>query len=491
MDNSGKAGISISGKAFAASFIILFALMMAAGVLTALVPQGSFERIESGSERLIVPGSYRETQRIPYPFWRWLTAPAEVLGTSDAGMAALIIIFIAAVGGAFAVLQRAGVLEGAVSSLADKFRSRKYLLLAIITLFFMSIGSLMGIFEETIPLVPVAIALSLSLGWDVMTGMGMSILATGFGFSAAISNPFSIGTAQKLSGLPLFSGAAFRVIVFVVVYAAYLLWLHRLARKAEAKGAGNLGSGTIGMAGRIPAGSGAAETAKGGPSSGAGSRELRARGVAVFGISGLVLIVLVMLISLTGFLANYSMLLIALVFLGAGFGSGAAAGLSLRKALKAFGEGVVGIGPGIILILMALGVKRIIVAGGIMDTILYNAGNAVAGSTGYAAAALVYVFTLGMNFFIGSATAKAFLLMPILAPLADLTGLSRQIVVQAFAFGDGFSNMLYPTNAVLLIALGVSGISWPAWFRKTWRLQVGTLVITMALLMLSVAIGYR
>ena len=95
-----------------------------------------------------------------------------------------------------------------------------------------------------------------------------------------------------------------------------------------------------------------------------------------------------------------------------------------------------------------------------------------------------------MNFFIGSATAKAFLLMPILAPLADLAGLTRQVAVQAYAFGDGFSNMLYPTNPVLLIALGVAGLSWPAWFRRTWLLQLGTLALTMGLLMLAVAIGY-
>jgi len=100
------------------------------------------------------------------------------------------------------------------------------------------------------------------------------------------------------------------------------------------------------------------------------------------------------------------------------------------------------------------------------------------------------VVVLGMNFFIGSASAKAFLLMPVLAPLADLTGLSRQIAVQAFAFGDGFSNMLYPTNAVLLISLGLAGMSWGQWFRRTWKLQVATLALTMALLMLAVAIGY-
>jgi uncharacterized ion transporter superfamily protein YfcC len=126
-----------------------------------------------------------------------------------------------------------------------------------------------------------------------------------------------------------------------------------------------------------------------------------------------------------------------------------------------------------------------------MDTILHAAAGFIGGSSSYGAAALIYIFVLGMNFFIGSATAKAFLLMPILAPLADLAGISRQVAVQAFAFGDGFSNMIYPTNAVLLIALGVAGLSWPAWFKRTWALQAATLVLTMGLLMLAVSIGYH
>jgi uncharacterized ion transporter superfamily protein YfcC len=139
---------------------------------------------------------------------------------------------------------------------------------------------------------------------------------------------------------------------------------------------------------------------------------------------------------------------------------------------------------------MALSVKRIIVSGGIMDTVLFGASSLLSGASRYGAAALMYLVVLGMNFFIGSASAKAFLLMPLLGPLADLTGLSRQIAVQAFTFGDGFSNMLYPTNAVLLISLGLAGMSWGQWLRKTWKLQVLTLLLTMGLLMAAVAIGY-
>lgn len=461
-------GIRITRKAFLASFLVLLCLMLAAGVLTRVIPSGSFERIQASAGRQVIPGSYSATAKASYPVWRWLTAPVEVLGSQDGIQAIVIILFILSVGGAFAILDKAKCLQEVVAIIARKFRTRRYILLALVTLFFMGIGAMLGIFEETIPLVPLAIALASSLGWDLYVGLGMSILATGFGFSAAIANPFSIGTAQKLSGLPLFSGAGFRVIVFFTIYLLFYTWLALTARKAEKK------SARLDLLPQpeIP------ETA--------GSN----KGVKFFAISIITLIVVLLFISITGTFADYSMPLIALVFLGAGFGSGLASGLRPRQCLASFLSGVSGILPGVLLILMAMAVKHIILTGGIMDTILYEAAKAIEGSSVYAAAAGMYGITLGMNFFIGSATAKAFLLMPLLAPLADLVGLTRQVAVQAFAFGDGFSNMIYPTNAVLIISLGVAGVSWISWFRKTWLLQAITLAITLGLLLLGVATGF-
>ena len=203
-----KPAPDMAARSFITSAVVLAALMLAAGLLTRIVPAGSYARLSDGS---IVAGSYAPTERPAYPAWRWLTAPLEVLGSEDAAVAAVIVAFIVVVGGAFAALRSAGVLEGAVSSLSRRFGARRKLFLAVVCLFFMLIGSFMGIFEEVVPLVPLAISLSLSFGWDVFTGLGMSVLAVGFGFSAAIANPFSVGTAQRLAGVPLLSGMGFRL----------------------------------------------------------------------------------------------------------------------------------------------------------------------------------------------------------------------------------------------------------------------------------------
>lgn len=471
-----KPAPDMAARSFITSAVVLAALMLAAGLLTRFVPAGSYARSPDGS---IVAGSYAPTERPDYPAWRWLTAPLEVFGSEDAATAAVIIAFIVIVGGAFAALRAAGVLEAAVASLSHRFGARRKLFLAVVCLFFMLIGSFMGIFEEVVPLVPLAISLSLSFGWDVFTGLGMSVLAVGFGFSAAVANPFSVGTAQGLAGVPVLSGAGFRLVAFAAIYALYIAFMLRHVVKLERNAAAGLAS----------AAGASLATPDGRPGDrAAGARA--GRGVAFFGWGGALLAAIVAALSTIGGASDYILPAIALGFLAVGLGSAIAAGYGAKAALRAFGKGAAAVAPAGLLILMALSVKRIIVSGGIMDTVLYTAAGALGRSSGFAAAGMMYALTLGMNFFIGSASAKAFLLMPILAPLADLAGLSRQIAVQAFVFGDGFSNMLYPTNAVLLISLGLAGMPYAAWLKRTWALQLATLALSVALLYVAVAIGY-
>lgn len=479
-------GVSIGVKAFITSAIILLAMMIAAGVLTLVLPSGSYERIKADGGEVLVPGSYHETPKPDYPVWRWFTAPAEVLVSPDALMAIIIILFITIAGGSFSVLNEGRVLASAVAALAKRFGKRRFLLLGIICLFCMLLGAIMGVFEESVLLVPVGIALAASFGWDVFMGLGMSVLATGFGFAAAISNPFSIGTAQKIAGLPLFSGAPFRVLVFAACYAMYMAFLVAYARSIEGKGrpaAIKVASGRVASV-TIASGKGAAEKAAIDP-------RLEARGVRVFSWSMLALLVIILFVAFTPGLSDLSMPLMALAFLAAGLVTGFAAGLSGKRVGKAFLDGALGVLPAALLILMALSVKRIILAGGILDTVLFHAATAATGASAYGSAAIAYILTLGLEFFVGSASAKAFLLMPILAPLGDLAGVTRQVMVQAYAFGDGFSNMLYPTNAVLIISLSLAGVSWLRWAKWVLPLQLATFVLTMGLLMLAVAIGYR
>ncbi len=165
-------------------------------------------------------------------------------------------------------------------------------------------------------------------------------------------------------------------------------------------------------------------------------------------------------------------------------------GAKLRELTSTFLRGTLSILPAVLLIMMAMSVKHIITSGGIMDTILYRAGEAIKGAGPFTAALLIYLLTMFLNFFVPSASAKAFLMMPILSPLADIVGITRQTAVLAFDFGDGFSNMLYPSNALLLIALGFTVVSYPRWLKWTLPIQCLMAVVTVLFLFIAVNIAY-
>ncbi len=476
-----KSGAQIGKTSFIQSALILLVLMLVAGLLTRVLPAGRYARIEVDGREMVDPASFTFTERPHYPAWRWAVAPLEVLVGPDGPTVIVIVLFILMVGVAFAVMDRCGVLQAAIGGIVRAFGGRKYLLLLTVSAFFMALGAFFGIFEEVVPLVPLILVLSWHLGWDTLTGLGMSILATNMGFSAAVTNPFTIGVAQKLAGLPPFSGAWFRIIVFLVIYGALALFLTRYARRVERDPQSSpVYAAEQSLRARYAASDAAASFAV----------NPRLKPAMVYLAVFLVLIVATLLSApFVPFMADIALPLVGLLFLIGGIGAGLMAGEG-RNVWKAALDGLTGIAPAVPLILMAASVKHIVASGGILDTILHSAAGALEGAHPLLAVLLVYGIVLGVEFFVPSGSAKAFLLMPILVPLADLIGVTRQVVVTAYCFGDGFSNMAYPTNPVLLISLGLASVGYPRWIRWTAGLWAVVILLTGVFLGIAVAFGY-
>ena len=475
------AGVQIGKRAFVQSLIILFVLMVGAGVLTLVVPAGQYDRALLDGREVIAPDSFRPVERPDYPPWRWLTAPVEVLWGPDSLTIVTILVFLLMVGSAFAVMERSGILRAAIGRIVQAFGGRKYLLLLVVSLFFMLLGAFFGIFEEVVPLVPLMIALAYMLGWDSLVGLGMSILATNLGFSAAITNPFTLGVAQRLAGLPLFSGAWLRVLIFLAVYgvlAVFLVWYaRRIDRSPETS--------------PVFAADRAARDRYSGVDLAAGAPVAHFRRAAMWLLACLALIVAVLVAApFVAALSQFSLPLVGVLFFAAGIGAGWLSGMGGRALGKAAVQGLAGIAPSIPLILMAASIKHIVAQGGIMDTILHQAATSFSTASPLASVLLVYLLALAIEFFVASGSAKAFLVMPILFPLSDLVGLTRQATVTAYCFGDGFSNLAYPTNPVLLICLGLTVVSYPIWLRWTARLWLAMLLVTVVFLAIAVGIGY-
>lgn len=442
MKEKKNKGLNISVKSFVTAIVILFVLMVLTYGLTCLIPGGEL------------------------PLWKWALSPILVLGSEGSGSLIAIIAFLLILGGVFNGLERCGLMKYMLEKITARFGKSKYQLLAVVALFFMAMGSFIGSFEECVPLVPIVVALAIKLGWDALVGIGMSLLAAGCGFAAGICNPFTIGVAQQLAGLPMFSGMWFRVISFLLIYALLVTFLCGYARKIEKQPVDKADEKQFAADKRMD--------------------KALICFVLIVGI-GIALILSSVFVTV---LQDYTIIIAALMFLVAGVSATLLAGTGVKVLAGDFWNGLISVLPAVLMILMANAIKYTMTEGGLLDVILNAAVDVAATLPKWAVILFIYLITLGMNFFIPSGSAKAFLMMPLIVPVAQVFGISAQLCVVAYAFGDGFSNAFYPTNPVLLISLGLADVNYGTWAKWSGKFQLMNLALTGGLLLVGLVIGY-
>lgn len=458
-------GLHVSVKSFIGAIAVIALLMAGTYALTFVIPAGEYARIIDPAGNTVIDSgvgfAYTDGD---LSLGKWLLSPILVLGAEGGGMVCAILVFLLVIGGVFNALEVCGLMQYMLHRLVHRFAEHKYRLLMVIPLFFMAMGAFIGSFEECVPLVPIVTALSVSLGWDLATGLGMSLLAAGCGFASGVCNPFTIGVAQSLAGLPMFSGLWLRLLSAVLIYALLIAFLYTHARKID---------------------SGMADHQSNFTPSPAMDKALKRFGI-ILG-TGIVIVLCSPFIPL---LQDLTMIIVAVMFLTAGLAGAITAGMGVKELGRALGKGCVTMLPAVLLICMASSIKYILTEAKILDTLLYMAVQALDGLPKWGIILAIYAIVLLMNFFIASGSAKAFLLIPLIVPIANLFGIKPQLCMVAFAFGDGFSNVFYPTNAALLIALGLADVSYGQWVRYSWRFQAMNLILTSGILLLGLAVGY-
>ena len=465
--NTEKKGLNISAKSFITATVIIFALMVLTYGLTFLIPGGEYARVADANGNMVIDTAggftYREGG---IPFWKWLLSPVLVLGAEGSGSLIAVIIFLLVLGGVFNSLDKCGLMRYMLDKITYRFGKNKYQLMACVILFFMAMGSFIGSFEECVPLVPIVVALAVSLGWDALVGVGMSLLAAGCGFAAGICNPFTVGVAQELAGLPMFSGMWFRLIGFALIYSLLWSFLYRYAKKIEKKGKEY--SGEVDFE---------------------ADKQMDKGLICFVCIVGLGIALVLSSVFVT-VLQDYTMIIVAVMFLVAGVWATLISGTKASVLGITFWNGLISVLPAVLMILMANSIKYTMTEAHILDTVLHGAVTAAGELPKWAVILFIYFVVLVMNFFIPSGSAKAFLLMPLIVPVAQVFGISAQLCVLAFAFGDGFSNAFYPTNPVLLISLGLADVNYGTWAKWSGKFQLLNLLLTGALLLVGLAIGY-
>ena len=231
---SKKKGLNVSVKSFITATGVLLALMILTYILALVIPGGEYARTVDASGNTIIDVT-QPFQQVEggIPFWKWILSPILVLGAEGNGTLIAVIAFLLVIGGIFNSLDKCGLMKYMLDKIVHTFGHKRYQLQAVMIFFFMALGAFVGSFEEVVPLVPLIVVLAVRLGWDALTGMGMSILAAGCGFASGVCNPFTVGVAQKVAGLPMFSGIGFRALGFVCIYLLLWLFVRLYSKKIE------------------------------------------------------------------------------------------------------------------------------------------------------------------------------------------------------------------------------------------------------------------
>ena len=476
------------------STIMVFLVLVGSIILTLVMQPGIIETAADGSLTLL-PGENHMT------LWKYIFSPLLVLTPMYENFMTVlsIVLLCIIIGAVFNAMDGCGILIYMVETLARKFFANRYKLLFVLSLVMMFLGTTLGIAEEVIPLVPLAIMLMYALGWDSPLAIMACDLAACAGFTVGVINPFNTGLSQSLSDeITMYSGILYRIALFVIFYGVLWFWLRRYAKKLDANPQNSCTY--IEDCERKKNFNFDIESIKKDP---AKDRALKwfIVVIAVCLVTALCIISACTILTkaaekggpdaeaLDSLASTLSGLILYIIILGytvAGIGASIRCGLKGKALIKRLGYGVVTLLPAAAMILMASAIGFIFTQSGISDTIVFYAANAMGNSSGFVCVLLLMVFLFILEIFVPSASGKAFLIMPLAFRLCTVLGINHQLAVLAFLFADGFANSLLPSNCGLLITLGMTPVSYPKWMKSA-----GPVFLSFfALAVCALAFGY-
>lgn len=473
----GKTLISISKKTFIEVTILLFVLLILSVIMTYLVPKGEFGLLANGETDYL--DYHRIADQSGIPLWQGLLAPILVFASSDGAKLIVLSLFLFVISAAFQVMNDVGGIRALVGSVSERFRERRRLLLVLIALLFYCFGSFLGLFEEMLTMLPIVTALCVLIGYDSFTGFIVCILSCGFGFAGAVTNPFTVLLASEIIGANPMEHIWFRILIFAVMFLLLLGYLFLYLRRIGADPNRSL---TL-RHDQLLRESSASQTEE------QALNEQDCRRVKLaYSVFLLLSLVLIVVCSLLPALRDYTVVVLIAYFLIFGILTGHVACGKLRPVLKSFLSGLLGALPTIVFIALAASIKYVFDSGRILPTIVNQINELIAGHSIFGVALVIYLIVLLLEFFISSSTAKAILVMGLLAMVN--TGLSKQMLVLLYTFGDGYTNVLFPTSPVLLISLSMIEIDYFNWIKKSSLLFILNFLLVIGFICLGIVAGY-
>jgi len=464
-------------------FALLFGVVLAASLLTYIIPSGAFSRTEKQfgelTRTVVVPGSYQPVEKSwsfsglivpdPQPGKAGPVSLLQFLSAIPRGLesTAGIVFLIFLIGGVFGIFQRTGTITAVLHALIRRYSDSGPWLTVILMLGIGLAASTLGMGEEFIPLVPIFLYVARELGYDRLYGLALVVLAGDIGFAAATTNPFTVQIAQGIAEVPIGSDLGFRLVFFAVSMAlaiGYMLWYgRRIRRDPSLSLMGREDTFTIKGLGEI-------------------HTTLHRSHIWTVALCALLFAGIVYAMQVKGWwLAEMSA-----GFLAMGLLAAILARLSVADTVRAFIKGMEEMVVAAIVVGFAKGIQVVLEDGQIMDTMIHYAASGLDRLPKVLAAEGMLVFQSGLNFFIPSGSGQAAATMPLMAPLADLLGISRQTAVFAFTCGDGFSNLIIPTSGALMAMLALGDVPYGKWLRFVLPVFIALILLSALFLAYSV-----
>jgi len=452
------------------TFVLLFALIVLAAIGTHVLPAGQFDRVKDPNtgRTVVVAGTYKHVDQSPVGFFDTFVAVQE--GMVDA---AEVVFFIFLVYASFYVVLKTGALHSLIGFLLRVLKGKEAIMIPIFMYLFALGGSVFGMFEETFGFIPLFVGLAIAMGYDAIVGMSMVSFGVAMGFAAAFMNPFTVGLAQKFAELPLFSGMGFRIVSWFVFVTMAVLWTMRYAAKIKRDPTKSVMYG-------LDLGVLALDRSE------LIVRRFQKRDVVILSLVLALIVLLIWGVIVKGWYFNE---LVGL-FIIMGVSAGAIAGWGPSKIAVTFLEGARDITFGALVAGLARGILIVMQHGNIIDTVIYGMAQPLSAFPNWVAAEGMLIVQTLINFFIPSGSGQAAATMPIMAPLSDLLGIKRQVAVLAYQYGDGFSNILWPTT-LLPVICSIAKVPIERWWRYFVPFFLILIPVQMIFIAIALAIGYQ
>ncbi len=446
---------------------LMFILMVTALVMTWVLPAGSFEtEINDAGREVVIAGTFAVIEDQPKlsPISLFTAIPRALAQAQD------IIFFVLLIGGALAVIRDTGAIDALMGRAIERFGSAPGILI-FATVFMFAFGSAtIGMAVEYIPLVGVLIALCVAMRMDVMTAVGMMVVGYGIGYGAALINPFTLVIAQNVAELQPISGWQYRIIWYLPFVLIGVHHVYSYAKRVQAD----------------PSQSLVADIPEAQPPEQVEPPPMTGTRLSVLLLTLGALLVLVWGITQRGwYLTELSALFVALTII-----VGIVARKHIDRVAVVFTKGAAELAGTALLIGFARAISLLLEDGMVLHTIVDFMASPLVGLPAEISAVGMLMIQSIMNIFVASGSGQAYLTMPLMAPIGDLVGIERQVAVLAFLYGDGFMNMIVPTNAVLMGIIGIAGVPYSRWFRFILPLILKLLAAASVALVIAVQIGY-